>query len=238
MEILNFKLRLFQFMTILAVSIILISCGQDDFNQGEQFQTDQDDMLLPNEEIPQETVFMFPKGVSSDEDVQSLFENMEQEAIYKLIENYRIYEYLNRIGKFEKIHETLVDGTHLADIDLSNYLTAQELLNLESHDLTSAKKANAGNSRTVNGCTLTLNVGQSHANNSTAFASAFGQGTCQTVAVMLWYKRYGRNYRTNYKYDSSGSFKFAEHTRSSATARKGTACAKVDGSWFCISANL
>jgi len=74
---------------------------------------------------------VLPLGYEEDVDYINYLQNADKDLIDKLVENYRIAEFLHQIDLFWEVKSQIKKGDHLADIDLSKYLNAKQMLSLK-----------------------------------------------------------------------------------------------------------
>ncbi len=124
MKNLKIKLGLFSLLAILATSVFLTSCEQE--TPIDSFQEIAlNESLLGKQLTP-------PNGYKDEVAVQYII-NATDSEIQKMIENYRITNFLFLEGKFAEVASNLAFGEHISDFDLNEYLTIQQLESLMNY---------------------------------------------------------------------------------------------------------
>lgn len=130
MKILKFNQSLPILMVTFVISLFVVSCQE------------KSDILGPNADISitdhQEKINMtLPMGLenSSREKLENFFENADDETFLKLEESYKVYNYLQSIGKLELVKDDMTDGVFYSDVDLSNQLSLTEVERLKTFDV-------------------------------------------------------------------------------------------------------
>jgi len=123
----NFKINigLFSLIAILAVSVFFTSCEQD--TQIASVQEIDRNVLLEGK------YYLTPPSGYDEEMVIEYLDNATDSQIQKMIENYRITNFLLQTGQFWQVKSNLSFGKHISDVDLSKYLTIQQLESLANY---------------------------------------------------------------------------------------------------------
>lgn len=142
----TFKINLILHVQLifLAGSVLLISCQQET-DQIENLKDNsiwQEEHALTEDMFEQGFLFMLPKGITNEIEEKAFYETAEDFDMEKLIENHRVYTYLNSIGKYEDFDNMLKFGEHLSELDFSKLLNKHEYTGLLNYTVDLAEFKN------------------------------------------------------------------------------------------------
>jgi len=117
-------------MVTFVISLLVVSCQ------------DKSEIIEPTTDISitddqQKANMTLPMGLenSSSEKIENFFENADNETLLKLEESYKVYSYLQSIGKLEIVKDDMTEGVFYSDVDLSKQLSLTEVENLKTFDV-------------------------------------------------------------------------------------------------------
>lgn len=125
----NLKIRfgLLNLLVALIVCIGLISCEQEELPSDEIVTSQEENELLINQPL------ILPYGYEGAEVAAEYISNASDEEIQKMIENYKITHFLFQEELYTEVTQDLSFGEHISDIDLSKYLTEEQLALLANY---------------------------------------------------------------------------------------------------------
>jgi len=128
MKNLKIKFGLFSLLAVLAVSVFLTSCQQEEIIEMATVQQVED--------RTSETMIM-PFGIATDtEEIRKNYiENASPELLTKMAENGRVAYYLTSINKLEEAATQMSYGDFFCDVNLISILTEAEIAALQNYDL-------------------------------------------------------------------------------------------------------
>ncbi|MEO1514016.1 MAG: hypothetical protein AAFV95_03360 [Bacteroidota bacterium] len=96
--------------------------------------------------------YFFPKnyGEKSQEEMRSLFGSLDEEAKKAYNENFRLYDQLDALGMAETLVDELADDELLTDLDLSQYLSDDQLQRMNRDEAVASER------RAPRTCLITL----------------------------------------------------------------------------------
>lgn len=135
MKNLKIKFDFFNLLAILAIAVFMTSCGKENINQD---LISNNDVVLENANpgviLPQEVI------AQGEAAVRAYMENLSQEEVTRLENDFITMEYLKEIGKLTEIKD-------VKNVELSDFLSDSELT-----DLTSRLKSSQDNQVENRGC--------------------------------------------------------------------------------------
>jgi len=120
----NLKLGLFSLLAILAVSVFLTSCEQEDITLNDQIEQvtqleHSNGILLPQDVVSQ-----------GEEAVNAYVASLTNEEVTEHANDYIIMNFLKEKGDLAQVDEELQTVGSFSDVDLSNYLSDEEVSEL------------------------------------------------------------------------------------------------------------
>jgi len=128
MKNLKIKLGLFSLLAVLAASIFLASCEQEQVTN-----------FTPQQEIEykSQSSMILPLGIATDskEARDKYIENATSEQIDKMIENARVVHYLRSIDKLKDTAIKMSYADFFCDLDFNSLLTEGEIAGLQNYEI-------------------------------------------------------------------------------------------------------
>jgi len=144
MNYLKIKLRLFSLLTVLATSVFLTSCEQEDIISNIT-DVDQLEAITVTPEMQEKSGYFRPaKGFEekTDAEKQAYLNQLTGEQSAALEENYRIADYLHSMDILERADAMLSNGELLSDVDLTTIVSTSQMQQLNQHQVSNIEARN------------------------------------------------------------------------------------------------
>ncbi len=127
-------------LPLLVLSMCLVSCEREIIN--DEVLTEPTQLDLKNAEVIGLTALVLPKGVDpyTDNDFQKYYANLSEEEVALYVENNRILKYLESFEKDELVLESMKTGESYATVDLTAFLTTEELSMIQNNEPIAAER--------------------------------------------------------------------------------------------------
>jgi len=127
--------HIFYYSLFLLCTFLFVSCEKEGTNLAEtDLSTDSQEVT---EKYMQNRIAILPVGfdINSGEEVETYFSELNKQQTYELEEHTRIGFFLEEIGLREQVEEDMQIGDLYTDVNLSLYLSKDQLESLESSDI-------------------------------------------------------------------------------------------------------
>ncbi len=129
----NLKFGLFSLLVLFAVSVIMTSCGKDP--DVSLKKTENADQLTNSDDS---TKILLPQNIAAqgEEAIKAYIENLTDEELTQYTNNYITMDFLDERELLDQVDEAHQEIGAFQDINLSNYLSNEEMLDLDTRTVT------------------------------------------------------------------------------------------------------
>jgi len=106
---------------------LFVGCNKEEATTSEEARLELNSLL-------EDRTFLLPNGFSNLKQEEAYLQDLSDEESLKLIENYKVTLFLAEKGLYGKVAKDLKEKEHISDIDMNNYLNADQKVELENFD--------------------------------------------------------------------------------------------------------